>query len=709
MRTLLLFLTLLAFLLPTQILARGTSLLQPDIPENIAKTEGQSTHKEWPQKHQKKVNQHAWRTFTALMWPALREHRGLPHIQGKFGTNVTRVWETWKEQYEVYPEDGTAPAAWNTPETLPTACQSDTGQPIRYLYRNEKIDDVLDAVNQAVKTDATLPGTLTDQYGKVVRYEIRMNKTVFDYIVKEQLYNGEKQAQADNIDFPDGSILVKAAWRELTSATSKKQRKNFMTRQACICDSADTDCYRAEVALVGFHIMHKTKSAPQWIWSTFEHKANVRRNRGVPASFHTSNCQGDYCTPNSQTPTGTPNQVTRELPSTQALRNINRKMHRRYKKYHSVLQHYRLMSAQWPLPTSTTPEKPTVFHAQPPFSANTTMETFAQKTSSCMGCHVMSRTMKPDQFVSGDFSFTLNNAHPKPAGAVCDSYSYSNSIGCSDETILFNPKDLASYPIAQAKQITQGHQLTSHTYEKLPTHVGNKLHCRSCHLHAGGVPEASWWVNMRAAYTSDNSDLQKSSPAAALQGRINQCFERSMNGKALCTTASVDTNGKINPGNCDTDNNMSAIVAYMDWLTDTYNKKHDCDKADVTCNPARGFPPLTKEGVIGDRRTGKHVFQQKCAFCHDKEGQGRYTSNTYFRPALWGDASFPSVAGMAKPEKLAQFLRWNMPYGSGGLLTDKEAQDIACYIDAQKRPGKTNKRNSDSSECAPEGLEQQGN
>ena len=699
----LLCLVTFTYLFPTQALSRSDSLLQPNIPLDVATTPTDSTQPHWLKKRQHQVNRHAWRTFNALMWPATPASSP-PAPQPNTSLSV---WETWKAQADVYRADGTAPSAWNSPTPLPAACQAQPGETLRYLHQDEKVDDVIDAVNQAVKADATLPGTLTDQHGQVVRYEIRMNQTVFDYIVANKLYNGQQQALANQVSFPDGAILIKAAWRELTAATPPKDRRRFITRAACICaDATQTACHRAEVALVGFHIMHKTPSAPQWLWSTFEHKANVRRNHGLAASFHKPRCRGQYCTPNTQTPTGTPNQVTRVLKSNKALRNLNHRMHRRFKKHQSVLQHYRLMSAQWPIQTEASTKHPTVFRAQPPFSANTTMETFAQETSSCMGCHVMSRTLKPDQLVSGDFSFTLNNAQPKPAGAVCDSYSYSNSIGCSQDTILFNPQALATYPATQAAQITRGHQLVSHTYEQLPQHVGNKLHCRSCHLHAGGVPEASWWVGMRTAYRSKDPTLQNQYPAAALQGRVNQCFERSLHGKALCTPASMTTQG-IAAGDCATNTEMSAILAYMDWLTATYQQKQGCDQIGNSpkCTPARGFPNLTQANVIGNPINGQTTFQQKCAFCHNSEGQGRYASNTYFRPALWGNQSYPSQAGMGKPEKLARFIRWNMPYGSGGLLTDQEAQDIACYIDSQPRPGKTSSPTS-SAQCLPASLAQ---
>ncbi|HSK79205.1 MAG TPA: hypothetical protein VLQ45_22315, partial [Thermoanaerobaculia bacterium] len=40
-------------------------------------------------------------------------------------------------------------------------------------------------------------------------------------------------------------------------------------------------------------------------------------------------------------------------------------------------------------------------------------------------------------------------------------------------------------------------------------------------------------------------------------------------------------------------------------------------------------------------------------------------------------------------QDLAAFLHANMPYGNAGALTVQEAWDVACFVDAQSRPGKT--------------------
>jgi cytochrome c len=280
------------------------------------------------------------------------------------------------------------------------------------------------------------------------------------------------------------------------------------------------------------------------------------------------------------------------------------------------------------------------------------MESFVQPTSTCMGCHSTARTVNPVSFVSSDFSFTLNNAQPAQ----------------TNPHIITTPpaQALTQWDKDNWAHIKRGYELTTQTYELLPKYVPKaKLHCASCHLNAGGNMSAAWWVNL----------IQEYPTLPDLQNRINGCFERSLNGKPLCTPAGNPTTG--NPPPCDKNADMKAFTTYMDWLTEQWN------------NPGtsvHGFPWIPPR-MTGSPVKGKAIFQQKCAVCHGLDGQGRYENNTYYRPALWGPHSFNKSAGMfSSPGMLAEFLRWNMPLGAGGLLTDQEAWDVQAYVDGQPRP-----------------------
>ena len=602
----------------------------------------------------------SWQAFFGLNWPVNPDLRGAPDTSKKISDPGPRVWETWKEAYEVYLKDGAKPKPWNDTEPIPGACAGGA----KVLFRSQKIDDVVDSTLQAAAATGTLPATLTDQKGNLVRYEIRLNQILFDYIVQNQLYNANVQAQAKSIDFPNGGMLIKAAWRNV----SPSEEPNFHTVTACVCDQGANgdliNCRTQRMGLVGFHITTKTEFAPQWIWSTFEQANNVPGSAAAPYWFNNPSCNPVNCPPNQQTKAGTPNQIVRSIKipdthpdcahPTQAVDNIfwlNRDVQKALAAAGSVFRYYELINTQWPVPSPSSVRPPeTVFTVRPPVLGNTTMESYVQPTSTCMGCHSTARTVNQNSFVSSDFSFTLNNA--LPAQSSC-------------KAIPPPPAQKTQWDRDHWTEITRGYAVATRTYEMLPTFVPTaKLHCSSCHLSAGGNSDAAWWVDLKSEYPT----------APQLQARINHCFTNSMNGKPLCTPA-----GDGQSGDCDTNPYMEGLLFYMQWLDEQAQSLKLCNSV------KHGFPPI--QSSTGDPVTGQQVFVQKCAVCHQLDGQGRYEYDTYYRPALWGDHSFNQAAGMfTDPAFLASFVRWNMPLMAGGELTDQEAWDLEAYIHSKPRP-----------------------
>ncbi|MCU1266697.1 MAG: Cytochrome c family protein [Acidobacteria bacterium] len=601
----------------------------------------------------------SWQEFIALNWPALAGQRGVPDPDRPIGFPGPRVWETWKEEYEVYRPDGKPPVAWNVPEQLPAACS--TGGATKVFFRTQKIDDIVDSTLQAAAATASPLPTLTDQKRNLVRYEIRLNKVMFDYIVQQQLYDAHVQTVARSVSFPDGGMLLKAAWREVSPA----EEPLFHTVTACVCDKQKdgtlANCRTKRMGLVGFHITQKTPSSPQWIWSTFEQVNNVPEPSGqAPYSFNNPNCT--TCPPNKQTPRGTPTQIKRDIPipssepdclriqdAVDNVRILNQDVQRVLKDSGSVFSRYQLINTQFPLPpTGLKPS--TAFSVLPAVLGNTTMESFVQPTSTCMGCHATARSVNQNRFVSSDFSFTLNNAQPLLPGC---------------KVIPPPAKPVTTFDRLNWTAIKRGYELVTNTYELLPKFVPKaKLHCSSCHLNAGGNSDAAWWVDLKTEYPTKPD----------LQARINHCFTNSLNGYELCTPA-----GKGSKGNCDGNTDMNAITTYMQWLDEQAAIIPLCNTV------AHGYPPISNG--TGNVTNGQKTFVQKCAVCHGQDGQGRYENNTYYRPALWGPHSFNQAAGMfSDPAMLAAFARWNMPLMAGGLLTDQEAWDVEAFIHSQSRP-----------------------
>ena len=595
---------------------------------------------------QRAANLFSWQEFLSINLPAKAGARGEADTQRSISAACPRVWETWKETHEVYLNDGREPGIWNTPPVMPAEAGPEVmAHPLAHL---------LSAVLQAAPTDITLPPVLTDRYGHAVRYEVRMNRVLFEFIRGRSLFDSRKQAVQESISFPDGSMLIKASWRELESRDSSR----YLTTRAWLYDLKDgkpVHWRRQLMGLVGLHIVQKTPSAPQWIWSTFEHIDNLN---GARPSFLISSNGSDVA--NMPTRAGDPCVVSRMVPvpssapdcsmpsvGTDNVHALNEAVRQELSKRRSLLQYYELVNTQWPLPAwqGAPLLSSTVFRTLPHILANTTMETFAQDTSSCMGCHAMARSSRTDHFVSADFTFTLNNAQP---------------VLKNDRVLGPMRKPISQWDRQNWSQIKRGKELTEHTYELLPQFVRAKLHCESCHIDGGRNPDSAWWVGMSTKYPT----LEK------LQARVNQCFERSMNGSPLPTAANAETLDREAP-------DMYAFVAYMKWLDEQYQANNS-----LPAHTGLVIPAVQ----VGSEERGTEIYLQKCAVCHGKEGKGRYGHNTYFRPALWGVNSFNSLAGLNKADKLAGFLKANMPFGSGGELTDQEAWDVGAFIRSKQRP-----------------------
>jgi len=212
-------------------------------------------------------------------------------------------------------------------------------------------------------------------------------------------------------------------------------------------------------------------------------------------------------------------------------------------------------------------------------------------------------------------------------------------------------------PMGEA--IRYGKKVLGQTQTYAAAYVGNGLNCTSCHLQAGTKAFASPWVGLWGVFPEYRA---RNGKVNALQDRVNDCFERSMNGKPL-------------PPDSD---EMRGILAYVWWLS-----------RDVPTGVevrGRGFVRIPASRPP-DARRGRTLYLQKCVACHGDDGQGRSGPNgEYLFPALWGPRSFNIGAGMARVGTAAAFIKTSMPIGLDNSLTNQDAFDIAAYFTAQPRP-----------------------
>jgi len=212
-------------------------------------------------------------------------------------------------------------------------------------------------------------------------------------------------------------------------------------------------------------------------------------------------------------------------------------------------------------------------------------------------------------------------------------------------------------PVGDA--IRLGERILTHTPQAVPQFSGNALNCTSCHLNAGRKPYSSPWVGIWGVFPEYRS---RNARVNLIEDRINDCFERSLNGRALPLQSPE----------------MRGILAYMQWLSRGVATGLD--------GPGRGFNRISTPEPADPKR-GERIYEEKCALCHGKEGEGIYNDHgeTVF-PPLWGPRSFNIGAGMARVNTAAAFVKANMPYGQDNSLSDQEAFDVAAFFTHQPRP-----------------------
>jgi thiosulfate dehydrogenase len=235
---------------------------------------------------------------------------------------------------------------------------------------------------------------------------------------------------------------------------------------------------------------------------------------------------------------------------------------------------------------------------------------------------------------------------------------------------LAAPSD-SEIPVGElGASIRRGRALLAATPDSLPQHVGGQLRCTSCHLDDGTRVNAAPLVGVYARFPQYR---ERSNSVAIIEDRINDCFQRSLNGRALPYDSG----------------NMRDIVAWLAFLSRGTPVHRD--------TTPRGIPLLA--AMTADSARGRAQFATACAACHGMDGEG-----TPAGPPLWGPKSYNVGASMARLRTAASFIKYNMPNDRPGTLTEQQAFDLAAYVNSHARPDLRGKENDWPKGNAPEDV-----
>jgi thiosulfate dehydrogenase len=262
-----------------------------------------------------------------------------------------------------------------------------------------------------------------------------------------------------------------------------------------------------------------------------------------------------------------------------------------------------------------------------------------------------------------------NNSSDKTANADTSSKKILSIY--SEEQLWKAPDTLLIPGNDSGKMILYGRMLIKNTSQYFGPHgvlghFTNGMNCQNCHLDAGTKPFGNNYSAVASTYPKFRA---RSGSVESIEKRVNDCFERSLNGKA------IDSAGK----------EMRAIVAYMKWLGQNVSKGEVPKGAGIM-----DLPFLNR---AADPEKGKIIFNQKCITCHGEDGQGKFYADAhlYQYPPLWGPNSYTIGAGLYRVSRFAGYIRANMPFittPENPPLTNEEAWDIAAFVNSKQRPDK---------------------
>jgi thiosulfate dehydrogenase len=222
---------------------------------------------------------------------------------------------------------------------------------------------------------------------------------------------------------------------------------------------------------------------------------------------------------------------------------------------------------------------------------------------------------------------------------------------------------------SKAELIAYGRNLIANTQDYfgknglVKVNAINGMNCQNCHLAAGSVPFGNNYFAVASTYPQMRA---RSGAQETIPKRINDCFQRSLNGQPLDTSSQE----------------MQAMIAYMEWLGTGVPKGEKPKGSGLVEVP---FLNRAADPVLGQK-----IYVEKCTSCHGANGQGlQMPDSPRFYPPLWGENSYNEGAGLFRLSRFAGYVKANMPFGAtyqNPQLSDEEAWDVAAFVNTQPRP-----------------------
>jgi hypothetical protein len=398
----------------------GSPSISPSDPSDVA------DHTGFPGVPIDFFDEFSWQMFLTMVWPADPARRGEPDTSRPLDAPGPLVFETFRSNWETFQPGGLAPPEFDRDASI-TPCPGTQLPPGAFVIGAFPHGD------EFLQADSgSFAGPLLAQNRTWTRYTTGYNRLQYDHIRANGLY---VHSDTVHIRFPDSSTVVKSAWMDLTDMPEDR-RSRYHTRMAWVMDPGGSVCVERLVGLVGLHIVKRTPSRPQWIWTSFEHVDNVPDDG--PARPWAYNGGDGVAMPDTNPHTDAtstvpnPFNVTRVRPIHEATGATNRRYRDALAARGSVWQNYQLVLTQWPRRPNTpsdTGRPPNTFPGTAPGQsfdrtafANTAMETFDQASISkgCMACHNVVRG-------STDFIWSVFTHAARPGQHIATAASVGQS------------------------------------------------------------------------------------------------------------------------------------------------------------------------------------------------------------------------------------------------------------------------------------------